>query len=162
MRRSVAGSLFHTALIGLAALGTAGCALFDEDPAILLTVTVGGGPNPTAPEPTLTVTALNRSDARVVWGQGSSSCQLDAVVALSRTVWKRAVISRGCTDDLVEQGLDPGASRTEQLVWLGEVLGDGVPEYVPRGHYDVRATAGTVALSKAVSVEVTTEPLYTP
>jgi hypothetical protein len=161
MSRGLPGSsLFRSAVAALTALGGSGCALFDEDPPILLTVTASFAPG--GLPATLTATAVNRSEARVVWGRGSSSCQLDVVVALSRAVWRRAVIPRICTDDLAEQSLDPGASRTEQLVWNGVVRDGESFESLGPGRYELRATAGSEALSPPVAVQVTAITYQTP
>jgi hypothetical protein len=102
---------------------------------------------------TMTVVAENASSRRVTWGQGSSSCQLGAVVRVgqeSREVFAR----RACTADLIEQGLDAGESRTESWEWGAEVFGEMGIDSVSPGTYLVRGAAGTAAFSEELAVVV--------
>lgn len=99
------------------------------------------------------VTATNVGTERVVWGRGSSSCQLSLVVVVSGA-FREAIAERGCTDDLAQQGLDPGESRSEVLPWAGRVREDGEIVLLPPGTYSLRGAAGTVAYSPAGSVTV--------
>jgi len=94
------------------------------------------------------VTAVNHGDERVVWGSGSSSCQLGLVV-LDTDGRRHNIDLRDCTDDLVEQGLDPGESRTETFVWGGMIMVDQQPwsslpplQALPAGQYRLVGTAG--------------------
>ena len=101
---------------------------------------------------TLTVRARNVGASRIVWGQGSSSCQLHAVARVEG-VDRRTVESRICLDDIVEQGLDPGEVRTESWEWSGEVIFDAEPEALPPGRYEVRGAAGAT-LSTPIDMDV--------
>lgn len=136
----------------VAILATSAC----DDDDIVLTILSQGGTASASSSVELTVTAVNRGDTRVVWGKGSSSCQLSAVVRLGlRDV--EAAIPRGCTDDLAEQGLDPGESRTETFEWQGSVdLGPRF-EPLPPGLYQVRGAAGSEWVSDAVEIRVVSE-----
>jgi hypothetical protein len=94
------------------------------------------------------VTAVNRGDDRVVWGSGSSSCQLGLVV-LDADGQRHSVDFRDCTSDLVEQGLDPGESLTESFLWGGMILVPQEPwssllpmQPLPAGRYRLFGTAG--------------------
>lgn len=105
----------------------------------------------------ITVTATNTGDERVVWGQGSSGCQLSLRVRVDGASLQ-ALEDRGCTDDFVEQGLDPGETRAEAILWGGSVLdGDQVFALEP-GTYEVRGAAGTVAFSPPGEITVVAEP----
>ena len=60
-----------------------------------------------------------------------------------------------CTDDLVEQGLGPGETRTERLEWRGTVVGeDKAVVQLPPGEYEVRGAAGETFLSARVQITV--------
>lgn len=102
---------------------------------------------------TFRVTAVNRSNHRIVWGMGSSSCQLGLVVHIG-VAQRQSIDHRACTDDLVEQGLDPGETRIEQFIWGGEVYVDGVPTMLDPGEYRVTAVAGTMGNSDPLLVTV--------
>lgn len=132
--------------------GTAAC----DDDDILLTILPHDGTASSSEPAELTVTAVNRGDSRVVWGKGSSSCQLSAVVRVGRRDLE-AVTPRVCTDDLAEQGLDPGESRAETLEWGGAVVLDGRVEVLLSGLYEVRGAAGSEAVSDPVEIRVVSE-----
>lgn len=94
------------------------------------------------------VTAVNRGDERVVWGSGSSSCQLGLVV-LDADGGRHNIDFRACTDDLAEQGLDPGESRSETFLWGGTILVQQPPwsslpplQALPAGQYRLVGMAG--------------------
>jgi hypothetical protein len=87
------------------------------------------------------VTAQNLGDERVVWGAGSSSCQLGLEV-IHGNGERHDINFRDCTDDLVEQGLDPGESLTETFVWGGTILLDGDWQTLPSGDYRLIGRAG--------------------
>ena len=94
------------------------------------------------------VTAVNRGDERVVWGSGSSSCQLGLVV-LDADGQRHNIDFRDCTSDLVEQGLEPGESRSETFLWGGMIMVDQEPwsslpplQVLPAGQYRLIGTAG--------------------
>lgn len=87
------------------------------------------------------VTAVNRGDERIVWGSGSSSCQLGLVV-LDAASRRHNIDFRDCTSDLVEQGLDPGESLTETFLWGGIIAVDQEMQVLPTGQYRVVGVAG--------------------
>lgn len=99
------------------------------------------------------VTALNRGEERVVWGMGSSSCQLGLTVQ-DQDGKRHDIDFRDCTADLVEQGLDPGASRTETFLWGGWIRVDGQIQTLPSGEYRVRGVAGNREESAPILVTV--------
>ena len=101
------------------------------------------------------VTATNRTNQRVVWGMGSSSCQLGLVVLVSGQV--RDIDFRACTDDLVEQGLNPDERRTERFVWDGHVSADGALSMLPPGLYRVFGIAGDEGQSAPLRVTILEE-----
>jgi hypothetical protein len=102
---------------------------------------------------TFEVTAVNQTNERVVWGMGSSSCQLSLLLQLT-LVERRLINHRGCTDDLVEQGLDPGESRTEAFTWDGTVLSGGSLVALQPGRYHVIGVAGEKYASALLAVTV--------
>ncbi len=102
---------------------------------------------------TFRVSAVNRSRQRVVWGMGSSSCQLGLVVHVSANERHR-IDHRACTADLVEQGLDPGRSRTEAFTWGGEVLEGNEMRVLDPGRYGVVGVAGDKGESGSITVTV--------
>lgn len=108
---------------------------------------------------TLTVTATNESDERIVWGQGSSSCQLSAVVAVGTDLFPIDI--RACTDDLAPQGLDPKESRDEAWPWNGEIIVQNTLDTLPPGDYRIWATAGEVARSNLKTITVRPIPAAT-
>jgi hypothetical protein len=87
------------------------------------------------------VTAINRRTERVVWGSGSSSCQFGLVVE-DASGTRHNIDFRVCTRDLVEQGLDPGASRIEKFLWGGTIVADQETQPLPPGQYRVIGVAG--------------------
>jgi hypothetical protein len=90
---------------------------------------------------TVTVTAENIGDRRVVWGHGSGSCQLGLVVRVGTTDLE-AGPPRMCTMDYAEHGLDPGESRTEVFEWSGEALRDRTMIQLDPGVYELLGAAG--------------------
>jgi hypothetical protein len=95
---------------------------------------------------TVTVTVMNLGDS-VVWGRGSSSCQLGALV-LTDMGEHRVDVGRLCTEDFGPQGLAQGESRTEQWPWAGEATIDGMTSSLLLNTYGVVAVAGTVLRSE--------------
>jgi hypothetical protein len=87
------------------------------------------------------VSAVNRGDERVVWGSGSSSCQLRLVV-LDNSGRRHDIDFRACTDDWVEHRLDPGESITETFLWGGQIMVDQEMEALPSGEYRLIGVAG--------------------
>ena len=134
------GQLTRTVAVGVLAV-MSGCA--DALSVDVVAVGVSGGAIVSPSDPgVFNVTAENRGDDRVVWGMGSSSCQLGLIVQDVDGEW-RSIDFRGCTDDLVEQGLDPGESRTESFEWGGTIVVNGQDQTLPSGQYRVRGVAGS-------------------
>lgn len=100
---------------------------------------------------TVTISATSTGDP-VAWGQGSSSCQLTAVVRVDGE--DHSIDVRGCTDDLVLQGVVAGGTLTEQWTWSGEYVVDGVLDTLPVGRHRLYALAGDVERSSGTSVRV--------
>ena len=131
-------------LVACAAALSSGCGLFSSDQPDLRIEIQASEDTLTRPTeyPGLAVTVENLGDTRAVWGPGSSSCQLGAVVRIGRAELQ-APGSRACTDDLVEQGIDPGETRTETWRWDGWIVDeDGVRTELPPGRYQVAGAAG--------------------
>jgi hypothetical protein len=101
----------------------------------------------------VTLDATNLSDSVIVWGEGSSTCQLRAYV---RTVVQllRTSEDRGCTRDIVTWALYPRQTRREAFRWDGRVIRDGSIGSLPSGRYRVFAAAGALALSYGIRVRV--------
>lgn len=93
----------------------------------------------------LTITAANTGDEVVTWGEGSSSCQLSAIVFVGTDEFP--IDLRMCTADVVPQELAPDGTRTESWEWRGELLVQGRVDTLPRGEYRIQAVAGGVARS---------------
>ncbi len=100
----------------------------------------------------VTVTAVNTSDERVIWGQGSSSCQLVLWVEVDGAEY-RGDAARICTADYGDQGLEPGGVRREVFSWAGEVARGGSVERLEPGLYRLRGGAGRFR-SEPLEVEV--------
>lgn len=143
--RTIAAVMFAL-LVGC---GTACVAIFGAEDLELTLDVSSTTVRPDAPI-TVTVTATNTSDEPIVWGQGSSSCQLDAVVAVGTDLFRIDI--RVCTEDLAPQGLDPGETRVEEWSWNGEILVQGTLDTLPPGDYRIWATAGTLARSNFKTV----------
>ncbi len=101
----------------------------------------------------ITVKAVNRGDERVVWGSGSSSCQLGLFVR-DADGRDHSIDFRDCTADFVEQGLAPGDSLSETFVWGGWIEVDGELRTLPNGEYRVYGVAGDRARSEPLLVRV--------
>jgi hypothetical protein len=145
------------------ALGVSVLALACGDPlgVSVVTLDVDGSiiVSPDEPEE-FHVMAVNHGDERVVWGTGSSSCQLGLVV-LDADGERHSIDFRMCTADLVEHGLDPGESRTETFLWDGRILVDQEPwsslpplQALPAGQYRVFGVAGDREQSAPLQVTV--------
>lgn len=129
----------------------AGCGDILGGSDLVLSVTVSdtlvGPDRPTR----VTLTAVNDGDA-VAWGQGSSSCQLTAVVRVDGKDY--AISTRPCTGNLVLQGAAGGETLTEQFEWQGAYLvGDAVAQ-LPAGPYHLYALAGDLERSGSQPVRV--------
>ena len=99
------------------------------------------------------VAVENNGDERITWGIGSSSCQLSLFVIADNV--RHRIDWRVCTEDLIEQGLDPGESRSETFQWDGHVPDiEGQPFLLPEGRYQVIGTAGSEGESEPLSVRV--------
>lgn len=99
------------------------------------------------------VTVENNGTGRITWGMGSSSCQFSLFVIADDI--RHPIEERVCTADLVEQGLDPGESRSETFEWDGHIPDiEGQPFLLPEGKYQVIGTAGSESSSKPISVTV--------
>jgi hypothetical protein len=61
---------------------------------------------------------------------------------------------RECTADVVEQGLDPGESRTETFLWGGWIVVDEQIQTLPSGQYRVRGVVGGREESEPLVVSV--------
>jgi len=134
--------------VGLAA---AGCGDLFGSSDLELTLAVSDtlvGPNRSI---TVTLTATSTGDA-VAWGQGSSSCQLTAVVRVDGA--DHGIDLRGCTDDLVLQGVVAGGTLTEHWTWSGEYVVNGEFVTLPAGRYRLYALAGDVERSSGTAVRV--------
>lgn len=138
-------------LLGAAGLASVACDdLFggtDLDLTLAVSDTLVGPDRPV----TVTITATSTGDA-VAWGQGSSSCQLTAVVRVDGS--DHSIDLRGCTDDLVLQGVVAGGTRVEQWSWNGQYLTDTGFEPLPAGRYELSALAGDLERSDGETVRV--------
>jgi hypothetical protein len=102
---------------------------------------------------TITVRVENRGGSRIVWGNGSSVCQLHAVVRIEGNEYL-ASASRVCSDDLVEQGLDPDQSRSESWDWDGHIIRHDELEVLPPGRYQVHGAAGNWVGDSRIEIEI--------
>lgn len=121
-----------------------------------LEVTVTSSSEVTSPDAPvmLTVTAENRGQFRVGWGEGSSSCQLKAVIRVEGSDFA-AMPARICTMDFVKWELDAGESLTESWEWRGDYY-DNLTVVVPApGTYEVRGMAGD--RTPGLPIEITVE-----
>ena len=134
-----------------------GCSLLegqgDDCGLLFVAITAGGNSVSYTELVSLTVTAENTGRSRIVWGLGSSSCQLGAVVRVG-ALDRIAPGVRVCTEDLSEQGLDAGESRTETWSWDGQVLGENGLELLPPGQYEVYGVAGDCRSEDGVKIQV--------
>lgn len=146
---------FSLAVLALAAAAPA-CRVVLGTNDLVVTVAVSRTELPADGPVGVSVTAVNTGDRRIVWGQGSSSCQLGAVVRVDGV--DRRIDLRGCTADLVPQGLDPGRSRTEEWPWSIEYFGGTSLVPLPPGEYEVYGLAGDRARSRAVRIRVADLP----
>jgi hypothetical protein len=140
------------AVAAYAGLGAAACD--DDESDLHITISASQSVASETDPTTLTVSAENRGPVRIDWGMGSSSCQLEAVVRVDGIDLLVIDVGRGCTDDLVPQGLEPGDSRSESWVWRGDAVRDGSMIALPAGTYEVRGLAGDLANSDPISIEV--------
>jgi hypothetical protein len=125
-----------------------------ENDDLMITISASDSVTSSSDPVDITVMAENIGEARVVWGHGSSSCQLEAFVAIEDGNFYLAVSSRICTDDVIEQGLDPGESRSESWSWDGQIIEDGGIKALPPGEYEVHGAAGEWLSSTFVKIEV--------
>jgi len=90
---------------------------------------------------TLTVTAENRTESRVNFGVGSSSCQLSSLVVVQGQAAPIAV-DRVCTADAMPHRLAAGERRSESWQWAGAVLVGNERRMLQPGVYEVHGNAG--------------------
>ena len=139
-------------MIIILAMGLAGCGNGFGPDALHLEIQPAAAAFPHDGPFTFGITARNDGDEPITWGQGSSSCQLEAFVRVDGQDYRFA--SRVCTSDLAPQGLEPGASRTERLLFEGQYFDGTTPVPLPPGEYEFRGAAGDVARSRHVKVEI--------
>ena len=102
---------------------------------------------------TVTVTAENRTESLIVYGQGSSSCSLHSVVNVEgQDYWMST--DRVCTTDFVPHELGPGESKTERWNWYGNAFIEGQHHPLPAGTYSIKGVAGKF-IGQAVTIELT-------
>ena len=135
-----------------------GCTVFDADDCkdladLRVTISASGHRTSRLDPVIVTVTAENRGHSRVVWGYGSSTCQLGAVVRIDGADYRTDAI-RGCTQDAVQLWLDPGQTRTENWGWYGGVWIDQGGEVLPPGWYHLYGVAGSWVSSNGIVIEV--------
>ncbi len=147
------GSRCGLTLIG-ALLLVLGCSLFEDEENFEVQISASASVVSPSEPVTFTVTAENRGSSRVVWGKGSSTCQLTTVVQIEGREHTALDVTKWCTADLVEAGLDPGESRTEVFHWSGHVAWPDTFGVLPPGDYEVRGAAGKKARSAPVAIEV--------
>ncbi len=150
IHRSIRGPVVSLSIVAVV-LTAAGCIDVFGGSGLELTLvvsdTIAGPDRPI----TLTVTATSTGKA-VVWGQGSSSCQLAAVVRVGGV--DRPIDVRACTDDLVLQGVAAGDTLTEAWSWKAEYAVDGALDTLPTGRYRLYTVAGDLERSRGVVVRV--------
>lgn len=105
----------------------------------------------------MSVTARNTASSRIVWGQGSGSCQLIAAAQVNGT-WVPIGSQGGCTKDLRQWGLDPGEFRTEVFTWDGRVVRGGQSEQLPPGTYPVRGEVDDKGTSASALITIRAAP----
>jgi hypothetical protein len=132
----------------------AGCDLDPIDEGTIL-VTISTSEFVVSPDTpaTITVTARNASQDRVMWGRGSSSCQLSLAV-LTPAGQRYAADVRACTEDLIEQALAPGATRTEVFEWGGEAYEGGETIFLTSDSYRLIANAGEKGESQSLELQL--------
>ena len=135
-----------------------GCSLFDDDDCediarLKVAISASASLTSSSDPVDITVRAENQGNSRVVWGYGSSSCQLHAFVRIGENDYV-TLDPRKCTGDAVEQWLDPGESRAEGWTWVGEVWKDQEVEVLPPGRYAVYGGAGSWVSTSTVRIEV--------
>jgi hypothetical protein len=109
-----------------------------------------------------TVRIENLGKSRVVWGYANATCQLDAVIVIECIMlagWEcenpYLALDRVCSDDPdIEQGLDPGESRSERFSWGGKIIEDGVIKALEPGKYEIRGVAGRRLSSNFIMIQV--------
>jgi len=101
----------------------------------------------------LRVEARNEGANYLIWGHGSSSCQLGAIVEYNGLQYSVSEF-RVCTEDLAEQGLAPGESRVETWLWDGQILSPNGPSRLPAGRYRLFGNAGSWLSRDCVVIEV--------
>jgi len=151
-------AIVPVALLLLSAAALSGCLLSDDDDdrdSAGLVLAIAASEPSVAPTEfaRIDVSGVNAGKRRVVWGRGSSSCQFSAIARVDGKFY-HALDERACTDDLAEQGLDPGRSRAESWTWNGLILKNGGWEQLPAGVYTLYAAAGDHTSRHPVTVRV--------
>jgi hypothetical protein len=139
--------------VSCGALGLTACAGLEPASPLQITMDVRDAQASPSDPALMTVTVINHTSTRVVWGTGSSSCTLGGAVRVGGT-WLPILAERICTEDMAEQGLDPGKARTEAFSWFGAVRRNGRTEFLPAGTYEARGEAGSVGVSRAVTITI--------
>jgi len=98
------------------------------------------------------VEARNLGNARAQWGRGPSTCHFYLLVRTD--AGDLVAPRRQCTSDHTRHVLRPGERRNEGIEWDGRVRIDGAFTRLPAGTYEVRAAAGSLAVSEPVTIEV--------
>lgn len=88
-----------------------------------------------------------------MWGRGSSSCQLSLAV-VTPTGQRFEADVRACTEDLIEQALAPGATRTETFEWGGEAYEGGQLVFLTPDTYRLIANAGEKGESQPIELQL--------
>lgn len=145
----------YLAVAGALIVAISGCSDAFSSDGLALTITVSDSEVRLGAPVTVRVTALNLGDS-VVWGRGSSSCQLGAVAQVGAD--ERRIDFRACTEDLAPQGLGPDKSRTESWTWNAVVFTGNVVDTLPPGVYQIRAVAGNAARSSPRTITVVGTP----
>ena len=145
----------HLSVAGALIFGICGCSDAFSSEGLTLTITVSDTEVRLGAPVTIRVTALNLGDS-VVWGRGSSSCQLGAVAQVGAD--ERRIDFRACTEDLAPQGLGPDKSRSESWTWNAVVFTGNVVDTLPPGAYQIRAVAGDAARSSPRTITVVGPP----
>ena len=99
----------------------------------------------------LTVRIKNNSDEQLIWGSGSSTCRLWAVVLVEGHELL-TVPMPFCTCDFVNYHIEPGETDTQVDVWNGQVWDQGIID-LPAGEYGVVGVAGKLR-SEPISIRV--------
>ncbi|MGH7599251.1 MAG: hypothetical protein ACREOI_23075 [bacterium] len=129
-----------------------GCSIFGEDERVEVALAASAATVSSTNPVTINVTANNQGEGRVVWGRGSSSCQLGAVIQVGNENCRIDI--RACTSDLAEQGLEPGEHRNESWLWDGQIFQNNQAGPLPAGRYKIYGTAGGWLSKAPIEIEI--------